>query len=449
MGTYDIDKKSADASDPFADSVELARRAEALEGEGRFDQAADAWSQAAVAATRSGDQHQADIAHLGSARCRLRTETVGSAAAELDVACASDDALISAFAHELRGELLRRSDDEPAAEQALRRAVERFAEAAAPADQARALRALGDCIGWQGRYADALELMTQSRDMFRTLGLGFDAARSDDRVAATLIEVGRLDEALQRLTAVARIAETSGDQSWIAFAQYRMGWTLTLADRPSDALPWLRRARDLYGELQDLPMAAECEEKAAQALSSLGESDQAVDLYERAIAVFEAFGRTHSARLAECNLAALYADNGRYDETVDRLRDLFGRLETDGDYLRSGVGVRLAVALLESGDGNGALSVLDQVSDHFADCEGVAELALYRCARARALLAGGAVSSAASGGGRCHFDGRPSDVPGAARRGVGGARRMRTPYRFSRHRRSSTRPGGRPVPRRG
>src|SRR6188472_234349 len=97
MDTYDVDAKSSDEPDSVADIVELAGRAEALEGEGLFDQAADAWSQAAIAATQLGEQHDADIAHLGSARCRLRTGTVGSAAADLDVACASDDALISAF----------------------------------------------------------------------------------------------------------------------------------------------------------------------------------------------------------------------------------------------------------------------------------------------------------------------------------------------------------------
>ena len=371
--------------------------AEALAGAGRHDEAAAAWRRAAEAA-HGFDDAAAARASLAAAHCALETDDVDAASvdaeAAFDAATAADENSLAAEASELRGNLISRKGDCAAAETWLRRAVVAYETANRPIDGARVMVSLGQCLGADGRYEEAIDEFTAARDVYRAHGQGLEASHCDDRLAAALIELGRLPEALALLRSAALVADATGDTARIAYAQYRLGWTSVIADRGEEALPHLGRARELYTELGDLVGTALCDEKAAQVLSGTGEHDRAVGLYEQAIAVFDAFGEDSLARIAESDLADVLSTLGRYEEAASRRSAILERLPASAGYARARVSIRLGEDLVKLGNAAGALEVLREAGEYFESSENRLEGTNYRATLARALLAGGCVSSA-------------------------------------------------------
>jgi tetratricopeptide (TPR) repeat protein len=387
--------RNGDGPLPLSASLdELLDQARDLEGAGRFAKAADVWDEAAMLAGAAGDMTLVEQIRLAAARCKIEIGATEAAESDLAVAVASPDPSISGPAAQTLARIHVRRGDVGAAERWYRHAAVRFDELGWTLDLANVLEGLGECLGRLSRLTEALTALQDARDLYRSLGRGLEAANADDRVAAALIELGRYAEALDRLAAAARVADASGDAALIAYAQYRMGWTLVLDEQPNDALPWLQRARAKYGELGDLVGGADCDEKAAQAFSDLGEFDRAAELHEGAIAVFEAFGHDSSARIAESNLATIYSRLGRHEDAAARREDLLEKLQSRDDYVASAVTVRLAKDLLAVGQATRALMILDDVADYFMGRESVGESALFHATHARALLALDRVSSA-------------------------------------------------------
>ena len=134
--------------------------AEALAGVGRHEEAAAAWRRAAEAA-HGYDDAAAARASLAAAHCALETDDVDAASVDaevaFDAATAANECSLAAEASALRGNLIGRKGDCAAAETWLRRAVDAYGAANRPIDGARAMVSLGQCLGADRRYEDAID----------------------------------------------------------------------------------------------------------------------------------------------------------------------------------------------------------------------------------------------------------------------------------------------------
>jgi len=385
---FDFERHPLDET--IAAANELARA-------GRFGDASAEWRHVARTASRQNGADIAARASLSAAHCACEENDVEAALADAeaawDAATAASDRALRAEAAELRGELLCRTRNFDDAKRWLREALAGFEALNSPVDRARVLMTLGAVLYSNREYESSLEVFAEAQDIFRSEGRGLDASRCDDRSADALIELVRLPEALSRLHAAARVAEATDDKARIAFAQYRLGWTSVIAGLGEESMRYLERARDLYAELGNLVATASCDEKAARVLSDMGDHDRAVGLFERSIAVFEAFGEMESARIAESNLADVFSGLSRYEDAVARRVALLERLPQGADHARAGVAVRLAEDLLGLGDALRALAVLDEVRAYYESNESLGA-GQYQVTLARALLAADRVSSA-------------------------------------------------------
>lgn len=217
----------------------------------------------------------------------------------------------------------------------------------------------GELLGTLGRQSEAYEVFLDARRWLRSAGVSLGVAQADDRIAASLIELGQLPEALERLRAVLHVMVATGDAPKIAHARYRLGWTLVLAGEYDEALEHLDAARDEHRELQNTLGVARCSMQGANALSNLGRLDQAIDLYREARAVFDAHGEDADVLIADGNLALAYDTTGRMDEAEALTRRVIVAAGELGDHvLQASVVTRLARILLRQDRVDEASAVL-------------------------------------------------------------------------------------------
>jgi class 3 adenylate cyclase/predicted ATPase len=179
---------------------------------------------------------------------------------------------------------------------------------------------LGADAFWEGRWADAIDAYTKSRDAeFRT-GNAVDAAISDANIAELLINQGRLDDAEPLLTDAIRVLKASGHVPAATFAESELARLLI---RRSDHAA----ARRLLWEIQARSEAIGERMSAVNAMVQLadselrqGRSDEALRLLEEAESqageMVEPFVPV-VARLTAGALGAL----GRIDAALDRIDD--------------------------------------------------------------------------------------------------------------------------------
>jgi tetratricopeptide (TPR) repeat protein len=245
------------------------------------------------------------------------------------------------------------------------------------------IQGLTDRIGESlATFQRALKVFTDGSDL---VGVG----RAHDRVAAALIEMGQLDDALIHLREALNLFEYVENEFYRVHAKYRLGWTLVSRGDTEEAIPLLADAAAHYKRIGDFGKAAECDFQIAHALSATGRFAEAEDLYRKTRAVFAGAGRESDARLAEGNLAINLGRQGRHAEAVDVYRkviaqaheadDAFGyrglitRMANDLRFLDTFDAVEEAIATLD-------LSPIDDWGDHAF--ERVLQLDSYRAAHA-------------------------------------------------------------------
>ena len=244
---------------------------------------------------------------------------------------------------------------------------------------------LGESQGSDSRQSEALVSFTHALEVFQRGGDLTGSGRAHDRMAAALIDMGDLDEAIEHLREALRIFEYMQVEWRWNWAKYRLGWTLVSNGEPDEARPLLEDAASFYKARNEYARAADADTQLAHALSNTGSEEAARELYRSTRAVYAGLGKTHAAALADGNIAASLARSGEYDEAVTLYRKVieFAREHDDG-YLVRGVSTRLAAALLELETFDAAeeaLRVLDDSpvenwGDALADL--VSQLDMYR-----------------------------------------------------------------------
>jgi tetratricopeptide (TPR) repeat protein len=160
-----------------------------------------------------------------------------------------------------------------------------------------------------------------------------------------------------------------------------------------EALSHLSVAAEAFDELDELEGRARCDLEAANALTSLGQFEEAEELYRRTRAVFDALGHDSQVVLSDANRAVLLARTDRLQEAADLNSALLQRSAAAGvQWLVGDISNHLARNLIDLGRPAEALAVLDSQSG--AGLETAARVQ-SRALRARALLATGRRAMAA------------------------------------------------------
>jgi tetratricopeptide (TPR) repeat protein len=235
---------------------------------------------------------------------------------------------------------------------------------------------LVDAYGEQSTPAWRLALMTQ---IARTLGLArrFDDAHVWlDRVEAELTDEpdllvprlrlllergralrseGRTEEARSLFIAAWDRALGGGQDAWAVDAAHMVA----LVESGEEALEWNQRALEL-AELSDEPRTrrwrASLYNNIGWTLHDQGRYEEALDIFERALAFREKEGRPKPTRIARWAVARCLRSLGRVEEALEIQRELAATTEEPDGYVDEELGECLA-----------ALGFDDQAQPYFAD----------------------------------------------------------------------------------
>jgi tetratricopeptide (TPR) repeat protein len=130
---------------------------------------------------------------------------------------------------------------------------------------------MGEMRGSRGEVAEALNDFSMARSLFEKCESPQSSHRAADRMASAHIEMGQLDEALRLLRENIDLAVFLDNPDTVAHSQYRLGWTLVIADEHPEALYWLDLARAFYTQPGNSDhIKAEVDAYRLDALKALG-----------------------------------------------------------------------------------------------------------------------------------------------------------------------------------
>jgi len=207
---------------------------------------------------------------------------------------------------------------------------------------------LGEMQGQNGNQSEALTLFQESLTLFQSCGDLIGSGRANDRMAAALIDLGHIDKALVCLQEALNIFDYIKDESRLAWAQYRLGWTHVTNGDFYEAIPYLRQASAWYKGKSMFISAANADSQLAHALVEVGGEEEAIDLYRKTRSVYQGAGEVQNAFIADVNTAGRI----RFSEPAEAMnlyrRAIQGGKDLDDDWLVRASTVRLAECLQES-----------------------------------------------------------------------------------------------------
>ncbi|WEV25185.1 BTAD domain-containing putative transcriptional regulator [Streptomyces sp. 71268] len=198
----------------------------------------------------------------------------------------------------------------PAAERAAAQAMHQYANAADPPDpvvQALAPHERAAAVYSLGRLAEAEKLLELAERAYESDGNLSGLARVWADRSRVLLSRGRPDQARELAEHALDIAERAGRAPSgapapsagtlptgrglaVAHASHALGCALTADGRPSDALPALQRALDLFAGAGRYVAEASTRARIAEARLATGDAGTAVELANQAVATFDRHG---------------------------------------------------------------------------------------------------------------------------------------------------------------
>ncbi len=224
---------------------------------------------------------------------------------------------------------------------------------------------LGESQGRRGLQVQALQTFRESLRIFKAGGDYIGSGRSNDRIAAALIDLGDLEEAITHLRESLNIFDYINDELRVAYSQYRLGWTLVSSGENEEAIPLLREASFTYKKHEKFGNAANADTQLAHALSAIGDDEDAIGLYRKTRSFFDAAGDMSSAYIADVNAAAKISSQNPNEAIAIYRRVIAGAEEIDDQYLVRAAKVRMAETLCkldESEHYQEAISLLETTS---------------------------------------------------------------------------------------
>jgi len=142
--------------------------------------------------------------------------------------------------------------------------------------QAETLNNMGIDAYYQGRWKDAIELYSRSRDVAARAGASEDAAMATNNIAEILSDQGHLAEAEEMFRAALRALRAAGSQVMTGLTIGNLGRVASREGRFEEALPLLRRSAEILRQVGDVSQALESESRIAELLLFEGKVGEAL-----------------------------------------------------------------------------------------------------------------------------------------------------------------------------
>ena len=194
--------------------------------------------------------------------------------------------------------------------------------------------AMGEIHGRLARQTRALQCFIRAYNIFQSSGDAVGAARSKDRMAAALIELGDLDQAIMHIRDALLTFEHMENPERVAYLQYRLGWTLVLNKKYYPAIPHLRSAAQFYRDGKDWSNAALVELQLANALRLMDPetpNPESEGILLRLAAYFESAGEVSNALAVESIKGEKLFEAGAFDAAATVFADIVTRAEEIDD----------------------------------------------------------------------------------------------------------------------
>lgn len=190
--------------------------------------------------------------------------------------------------------------------------------------------AMGEIHGRLARQTRALECFIRAYNIFQSSGDAVGAARAKDRMAAALIELGDLDQAIMHIRDAMLTFEHMENPERVAYLQYRLGWTLVLNKKYYPAIPHLRSAIQFYRDGKDWSNAAVVEMQLANALRLMDPETPNAEseaILLRLAAYFESAGEVSNALAVESIKGEKLFEAGSFDAAAAAFADIVTRAD--------------------------------------------------------------------------------------------------------------------------
>lgn len=202
---------------------------------------------------------------------------------------------------------------------------------------------LGESLGRAGKQSEALEVFQQAADYFKQAEDVIGGIRANDRIAAALIDLNRLDDALAHLWDAVITADYIEDEERSRWGRYRLGWTMVTAGDYTNALSMLEEAVTAYKAVNNFAVAALADLQRAHAYNAMGQFDTASMLYRQVRSVLKSTNNPGDALLALVNVAENQTRSGSLLDSEDTFaKCLAEAIEIDDEWMQRAIRVRYA-----------------------------------------------------------------------------------------------------------
>ncbi len=186
-----------------------------------------------------------------------------------------------------------------------------------PLERAELTERAGQMAELGGRVQDSAATFERAIAAFRDIGQARDAARCEARLAGTEYQLGQLDDAIRRMTAVREAMIGWSPDASLATVDAQLGRFLALANREKEAVPVLEEALELAEHLGLREVYAEALNSRGITLVYRGRIDEAFTVLRRSLDVALEEGLTNPAMRAYNNLRAALVIADRFAEALE------------------------------------------------------------------------------------------------------------------------------------
>ncbi|MFF6810524.1 tetratricopeptide repeat protein [Streptomyces sp. NPDC012403] len=179
---------------------------------------------------------------------------------------------------------------------------------------------LGMYLDWRRYFDDWIAVAEAAREAARLAGDRLAEANAWENLGLALRNAGRAEEAIDALTQVRDLFQAVGDRRGEARAWDSLGLALRVVGRAEEAIDAHTRARDLHQAARDHHREANAWNNLGNALRNAGRAEEAIDAHTRARDLHQAARDHHREAKAWSNLGLALWTAGRAEEAIDAYR---------------------------------------------------------------------------------------------------------------------------------
>ena len=198
-------------------------------------------------------------------------------------------------------------------------------------DIALGTRAKANALYACGDNRAAVEHHEQAIQMYETLGIWKEAARTLSSSIQPLILLGEYDKAFKAAGRAREIFQRLGETRRIATLENNVGNIFHRQDRFKEAMHHYERACDTFHHHQDWEHVAMVLSNMAMCLISLNDFSRSLDCYQRARGLCQQHNMPLLVAQADYNIAYLYYFRGEYSRAIEMLFATRRSCDSSGD----------------------------------------------------------------------------------------------------------------------